>query len=569
MQFANDSNQKRSGLSLPDITAVLILLAAIAGFVALISSWTAPMPHESVAATQDFSLLKATFLSAARLIIAFVLSIVFAISVGYWASHSRLAERFVIPLIDILQSIPVLGFLPMFVLGLITIFPNMQLGLELAAILMIFTGMSWNLVLSFYGSCKTVPNEYSEVIQVAGYSRLGTLLRLELPYSMNGLVWNSMLSVAGGWFFLTICESFVLGDKSFKLVGLGTYVSNAAEKGDIKEILIGVFIIVIMLYLTDRLIWQPLLQFVERYQKSANEEDETETQIVIDFFSRSRFLSGFLRGMRRRYATRFFVPAQNAIIRRQGPLILRVLNYSIFICLGLFTAWGIWQMFDSLAEIPGSEWVKIAVVSFYSLLRVFFVLVLCAVIMIPFGLWLGSRRNLVRKLQTMIQVAAAFPAPMIFPIILTVILYLSIPMSIGSIFLMMMGAQWYLFFNVLAGAQSVPAEYVDMARLTGMGRREVLKRIYLPATFPYIITGLITAAGGAWNTSIVAELVVFRGQELITPGLGSYIAKAAYNEQYPELMAAVAVMVLLIILINRFVWARMYNLAAEKYRFES
>lgn len=559
MRFPKHRFQPLTGLTLPDLAAVVLLLATFVGALVLASHWFDPLQTQK--RELDLSLLtlpRATFLSFGRILIAYFISLFFAITIGYWAAHSRAAERWIIPLVDILQSIPVLGFLPGTVLILISIFPSTSIGLELAAILMIVTSMLWNMLLGFYASIKNIPQPYSDVIRAYGYSKIGTLLRLEVPFAVNSLAWNSMLSVAGGWFFLTICESFTLGEHNFRLIGIGTYMAVAAERGDTWAIVGGTAVMIAALLLMDFLVWQPILRWAERFQRTSSDDEEDAESRVVSFFASSKRITRVMRKLRRYYSTFFYSPPRRAR-RKLANRALRGLLWPCAILIGLFLLWALTKGIILVLSISMASWIEIFRDALFTSLRVLGVLVFAGAIMIPFGLWLGSQPVLKRKLRAVIQVVAAFPAPMIFPVLTALFLKLGLPLDIGSIFLMMFGAQWYLLFNVIAGTSSVPREYVEVAKLAGMSKIGILRNVYLPATAPFIVTGLLTAAGGAWNVSIVAEIITFRGETYVAPGLGSYIAIAAGEQRYAELIAAVAVMVILIVLVNRFVWSRMYR----------
>lgn len=565
------ANLKKIGFTLPDFAAFVVILALFGGFLYVGRHWAAPLQTPAEVMELSYSSLPtAVFLSLSRITIAFVVCLITSLLVGYWAAHSKVAEYILIPLIDIGQSIPVLGFLPGLVLAFMALFPDSHVGLEIAAVLTLYTGMAWNLMLSFYGSIKTIPREYFDIVRAYGYGRLGTFFRLELPYATNGIVWNSMLSVAGGWFFLSVCESFTLGDKSFRLMGLGSFMSQAAEQGNYMAIAAGVAIMVAILLLGDYFLWRPLLRWSEHFQRNPNlEETDDVADRMVSFFAKSQFATTILKRFGRRFASRLFVVSRrmDRLQRRRisGKWLLGVaaVVVALISLSALYTGWAM------LSSIAREEWFLIFRNAGWSMLRVFAALAICIVLMVPLGLYVGSRPNLVKRLQPLIQVIAAFPAPMIFPILISVFLWLHIPLSFGAVVLMMTGAQWYLLFNTISGAATVPPAMADVARLSGFSSARTMLQVYFPAAFPQILTGLITAAGGAWNTSIVAELVTFRGQEFIAPGLGSYIAKAAYNAKYAELFAAVTVMVLLVVLLNRFFWAYLYNLAESRYRLDA
>lgn len=559
---------RKTGFSLPDLLALALLLAVFASCFVVARYWSGPLSPPQPIDLSFGSLPYALFLSLSRIVLTYLICLITSLAVGYWAAHSKMAEKIIVPLIDIGQSIPVLGFLPGVVLFFLSLFPESRVGLEMAAIVTLYVGMAWNLMLSFYSSLKTIPREYVDIIRAYGYGRLGILLRLELPYAMNGIVWNSMLSVAGGWFFITVCESYTLGDRTFNLVGLGSYMSLAAERGDAAAQAAGISAMLLILVLADSFIWKPLLRWAERFQRMQGMEEEEDVEPVLNFFAKSKRITNFLRKVRRRYAVRFYVTQRRGKRRRQKKFDWRWAGYLSLVAMCLFSLWGVIVSLELMAGIPLSEWLLILRAALFTFLRVTVVLILSGAIMVPLGLWLGAQPRLVKRLQPVIQVIAAFPAPMIFPLMMPIFVMLSVPLSVGSVFLMMFGAQWYLLFNVMSGVAGVPPNLIEMARTTGMSTFGVIRRVYLPAAFPPILTGLMTAAGGAWNVSIVAEMVVFGGKEYVAEGLGSYIFKSASRTHYPELMAAVTVMVILIVVINRVFWARLYNLAETKYRLD-
>lgn len=558
---------RKAGFSLPDLFAFAFLMAIFVSFLAVARYWAGPPSPPQPIDLSLSSLPYALFLSLSRIGIAYLVCLVTSLAVGYWAAKSKLAEKIIVPLIDIGQSIPVLAFLPGLNMAFLAIFPESRVGLEVVAILTLYTGMTWNLMLSFYSSIKTIPREYADIIRAYGYGPLGTLLRLELPYAMNGIVWNSMLSVAGGWFFLTVCESYTLGDQSFSLVGLGSFMKVAAEKGDWTALVAGGGVMLLVLILVDALLWNPLLRWAERFQRMHAGPEDEDDEPVLNFFAKSKRITSLLRKVRHRYAVRFYV-TQRRGKRRRPKTDWRWAGYLALISLIVFSLWGVVTGIDLVSRVPLREWIVIGKGAGWTFLRVNVVLFISAVVMVPLGLWLGSKPGLVKRLLPVIQVVAAFPAPMLFPVFMMGFLALSIPLSFGSILLMMFGAQWYLLFNVISGVAGVPPHLVEVAHTTGMSTMGIIRRVYLPAAFPSIVTGFLTAAGGAWNTSIVAEVVIFRHQTYSAVGLGSYIAEATDKANYPELFAAVAVMVVLIVLVNRLFWSRLYSLAESKYRMD-
>lgn len=559
---------KKTGLSIPDVLAFTFILAVFVSFFLVARYWTGPLHPPPPIDLSLRSLPYAVFLSLSRIGLAYLVCLVTSLGVGYWAAHSRTAEKIIIPLIDIGQSVPVLAFLPGLVLVFVTLFPDSRVGLEITAVLTLYTGMAWNMMFGFYASLKTIPREYLDTIRAYGYGRLGILLRLELPYSMNVIVWNSMLSVAGGWFFLTVCESYNTGSQSFRLVGLGSFMTLAADKGDYTAMLAGGGVMLLILVATDFFLWNPLLRWAERFQRMEPLSDGEDDEPVLNFFAKSHRITSFVRKMRIRYAVRFYVNKRRGRRKLATSMHWEYLGWAVAALFVAACAMGTITAIRLVALLTLDDWKRLLVDGFWTFVRVNAVVALSALLMVPLGLWLGAQPKLVKRLQPVIQVIAAFPAPMVFPVFMAFFLWASIPLSFGSVVLMMTGAQWYLLFNVISGTAGVPERLVETARMTGMNRLGIMRRVYFPAAFPQILTGLITAAGGAWNVSIVAELVVFRGQEYSARGLGAFMMTSFQSGNYPALMAAIIVMIVLIVIVNRFFWARLYELAESKYRMD-
>jgi NitT/TauT family transport system permease protein len=539
---------KKTGLSIPDVLALTFILAVFVSFFLVARYWSGPLHPPPPIDLSLGSLPYAVFLSLSRIGLAYLVCLVTSLGVGYWAAHSRTAEKIIIPLIDIGQSVPVLAFLPGLVLVFVSLFPDSRVGLEITAVLTLYTGMAWNMMFGFYASLKTIPREYLDTIRAYGYGRLGILLRLELPYSMNVIVWNSMLSVAGGWFFLTVCESYNTGSQSFRLVGLGSFMTLAADKGDYTAMLAGGGVMLLILVATDFFLWNPLLRWAERFQRMEPLSDGEDDEPVLNFFAKSHRITSFVRKMRIRYAVRFYVNKRRGRRRLTTPMHWEYLGWAVGALFVAASALGTITAIRLVALLKLEEWRRLLVDAFLTFIRV--------------------NAVVAKRLQPVIQVIAAFPAPMVFPLFMAFFLWASIPLSFGSVVLMMTGAQWYLLFNVISGTAGVPERLVEAARITGMNRLGIMRRVYFPAAFPQILTGLITAAGGAWNVSIVAELVVFRGQEYSARGLGAYMMSSFQAGNYPALMAAIIVMIVLIVIVNRFFWARLYELAESKYRMD-
>src|SRR5438270_781530 len=423
------------------------LVGAIFGVLSLAGEWREfrPAVHIDLAPS---ALPRYVFYSLSRGLLAYVCSLAFTLTYGFWAAKDPVAQRILIPLLDILQSIPVLGFMPGVVLALARIFPGSNVGLELASILMIFTGQAWNMTFSFYHSIRSVPKDQIEAATIYRFNWWERLKWVELPFSMIGLVWNSMMSMAGGWFFLMITESFVLGSKDFRLPGIGSYMSVAVARGDVRAMIWAVVAMVTMIVVLDQLLWRPVVVWSQKFR---GEEGSSE----------------------------------------------RIASSGIF--------------------------------------------------------------------QPIVQIAAAFPAPMLFPVVIALLKATGVSLGWGSIVLMLLGTQWYILFNVIAGATAIPADLREAADSYRLDRWLRFRSLYLPAVFPYLVTGWVTAAGGAWNASIVAEYFTFRHQILTTIGLGAEISIAAERANFPALAASVILMATIVVLFNRTVWRRLYALAEERF----
>ena len=561
----------RLGLSWVDAVLLAGLAALVAGMVALAHRWEAPLRSTVEIDLSLRALPKYTLLSLARGVAAYILSLIFTLIYGTVAAHSRPAERIMIPILDILQGIPVLGFLPGLVLGMVALFPHSNVGLELACIVMIFTGQVWNMTFSFYGSLRSIPTELREAALVYRFDWWKRFRTLEVPSAMIGLVWNSMMSMAGGWFFLTVNEAFTLGKHDFRLPGIGAYMSVAIERGDPRAMAGAVVAMMTMIVAVDQLVWRPALAWAQKFKVEETEAAEVPTSWVLNLLRRSRLLPWIeqrVGDVAARLEARRGAPAAapalavDQLWRAYAP---RVVGGVLAAAALALTAWGVLHLLTLLAALHAGDWLQVAVALLFTFLRTSAALALGALWAVPAGIWIGLAPRRVRVLQPLIQVAAAFPAPMLFPLVTLAILGAGVPFSWGCVALMLLGSQWYILFNVLAGASAVPQDLREAAEVYGLGRWARWRIVYLPAVFPHLVTGLITAAGGAWNASIVAEYVRYRDTTLIAPGLGSLITQATAAANFPLLAAGVLTMSFALVMLNRLVWHRLYQLADRRY----
>jgi NitT/TauT family transport system permease protein len=532
-----------------------------------------------------------TTLSLFRGMAAYIISLLFSLAYGYWAAKDPNAGRVLIPVLDILQSIPVLGFMPGLVLALVALFPSTNVGLELAAVLMIFTGQAWNMTFSFYRSLQTVPREQREAAAIFGFDRLRLFRQVELPAATLGLVWNSMMSMAGGWFFLSVSEAFTLGQRDFRLAGLGSYMSEAMRQNNYPAQVYGIIAMVLMIVLLDQLLWRPLVAWAQKFRTEEGASSEVPTSWFLDLLRRSRLtaLPDVLHGQLRKVSkAKIAVPQVVAKGTAPPPPIGQVVapgaksfwSWSL-LPLGLLLAgmaWGMVELTLQLLHVKAGDWGMIWVDAGLTLARVVIATALATLWTVPAGLAIGLSPKLSRIFQPIIQVVASFPAPMLFGIAMTVMtvigdhLYVhdhNTVLCIGSVALMMLGTQWYILFNVIAGSMAIPNDLREAATAYHFTPMQRFRLVYLPAIFPALVTGWVTAMGGAWNASIVAEVVTWNHGEVdTTAGLGSLIAQAATDNNIPLLIASVMVMAAVVVGINRLVWRRLYDLAETRFSLE-
>jgi NitT/TauT family transport system permease protein len=502
-----------------------------------------------------------------RIMAAYVLSFIFALWYGYTANKSKWHERIMIPLLDILQSIPVLSFLPGVVLAMIALFPNSRIGVELSSILLIFTGQVWNMAFSYYNSMNTLPKELRQVAQVYGLSRYQRFIKIELPFSAIGLIWNSMLSIAGGWFFLMACEMFVLKDRDFRLPGIGSYIQTAANHGDIGHVLYGLGTMVLIIILFDILLWRPLIAWSQKFRfDTVNAEDEPES-FVLNLLRRSTLQKWVIAraSILNRRLDKFFRSQEGKRTDRTWKKVVKFFMTGTI--LGLLL-WAAVKAIGALVSVSGNEYLLIIKSAFFSLLRTGSAILLALLWTVPLGVLIGLNRNVAKVMQPIIQILASVPATAVFPVIILFLIKLGGGLDIGAIFLMLLGTQWYILFNVIAGASAIPNDLREVARIYGIKGIKRWKVLILPGIFPYLVTGLITATGGAWNSTIVAEHVTFGGKTMVTTGLGALISSATLEGNFRLLLASTITMAIIVVGINRLLWKRAFQIAKERYRLE-
>jgi len=559
-----------------DIAVFLFVFAAIYGVYAIGRSWLGPVAPQAQISQSPRALPLYALYSLVRIGLAYGLSLIFALGYGYLAASSRRAEVVLVPLLDILQSIPVLSFLPGVMLAMVALIPHRQIGVELGSILLIFTGQVWNIAFSFYSSLKSEPRELKEAARIYRFGRWQRFAELDLPFATIGLVWNSMMSVAGGWFFLMACEMFVLGDRDFRLPGLGSFLQTAASHGDTRAILWGLGAMIAVIVLLDQLVWRPIISWADKFKFEQVESASVNPNTLLSLIGRASLV---IRGYRlvfrpiinwltltfatgaRRAAESFPTPKKEGSRR----WLLGILAATVTVGLGF-------AVFHGVRELSGlhrEDYLGLLRSAGLTFARVNAALLIGALWTVPAGVAIGSSPRLARVAQPLAQLAASIPATALFPVILLFFIRMRGGLELAAMALMLLGTQWYILFNVIAGTMAIPTDLKEAARIFGFSGWERWRRLILPAIFPYLVTGMVTASGGAWNASIIAEYFHFQGRIVSTAGLGSTISRASDSGRFDVLLASTLIMAIVVVLINRLVWRRLYRLASSRFKLET
>src|SRR5262252_7914853 len=515
---------------LPDLLMFSAAFALFYGVLMVGRIWLGPFTPEVEISRSLLALPAYAGYSLLRISIAYALSLAFTLVYGYIAAYNPRAERFMIPLLDVLQSIPVLSFLPGVMLAMVALFPGRQLGVEAGVILLIFTGQVWNMAFSFYASLKSIPKEMREAAKVYGFNWWQRFIEMELPFAAIGLVWNSMMSVAGGWFFLMACEMFVLGSRDFRLPGLGSYLQTAASNGDTRSILWGIATMIAVIVLLDQFVWRPVIAWAEKFKVEQVESTDAPRSWALDLFRHSRGLAHLqnrtIRPLRERLMMYFSRQHSTTEVEQSSPWkvwFTRLIGVILIAAVG----YGVVRIVMLLSGLERWEIHEAGIGLLATFFRVNLALLLGALWTIPAGVAIGFNPRLARIAQPLAQIAASVPATALFPVILLALIRLGGGLGIGSIVLMLLGTQWYLLFNVIAGATAIPTELVEACTIFRFSRWERWQKLILPAIFPYLVTALVTASGGAWNASIIAEYYHLKDQVFSTVGLGALISQAS------------------------------------------
>ncbi|MHB8628099.1 MAG: ABC transporter permease [Aggregatilineales bacterium] len=509
--------------------------------------------------------------SALRMFAGLFLSIVFTLSYGYAAAKSRRAARVLVPLLDVLQSVPVLGFLSFIVPMLVALSPGSVIGLEFASIFAIFTAQAWNMTFSFYHSLITLPTDMKEAARLYHLPLWQRFIRLEVPSAMIGLIWNGMMSFGGAWFFLAASEAISVNNRNYTLPGVGSYVALAISGQNWGALAWALVTMITMIVLIDQLFWRPLVAWTERFKFEESESGDAAQSWFLDLLKRSQILSrgsAALSPLTEWIGNRLAkvtIPRERVTVNVQRQERIDQ-TYNGVLIVGLIAAVIYLVVFIHNGGIMLDEVAKVLVYGLITFVRVMVLIVVAALIWTPIGVYIGLHPRFSQYAQPVVQILASFPANFLFPLATIFFLQAHISINIGGILLMALGTQWYILFNSIAGAIALPNDLREMATNMGLRGWRKWRDVLLPGIFPAWVTGAITASGGAWNASIVAEIVTWGSTTLTATGLGAYVAQQSASGDSARLVLGISVMSLFVVGVNRLFWQRLYHLAETRYR---
>jgi NitT/TauT family transport system permease protein len=577
----NESRPTAAVRQEPKFWVDLVVLGALAalffGLVQITSEWHHPIKSVEPINLALSALPKYALFSFARGWIAYFFSFLFTVLVASWAFYDPRAHRYILPALDILQSIPVLGFLPGLTLALVALFPHSNAGLELACVLAIFTGQVWNMVFSYFDSLRGTPGDFRMLSKLYNLNWWQRFWRLELPFGAQGLLYNSMVSMAAGWFFLSVCEAPPpIDGVSYTVPGLGSYIQAATDNGDTRAKIFGMLAMGIVIIVVDRLIWWPLVVWSRKFKLDdfgGNRAPKNQLQLWLARSLAVQTMATAWNAFTAKVLGPAIPPSEaTSLVEPGGVLpkknILGRVVYRLFVVgLVALLAWGAYTLFLLLKPVKIGAWEEILADTGFSFLRVIASVLIGTLWTVPLGVWIGLNPKLSNRLQPFIQFAASFPSPMLYPWLVAVVLFAHGTLQTGSVLLILFGTQWYILFNVAASAAAIPNDIISCSEILHLSGWSRWTKFLLPAILPGLVTGWITAAGGAWNATIVSEIVTVGKTTYTATGLGAYITNASNANDFSDLTAAVIVMAVVVVTINRLVWKRLQNLANERCRF--
>jgi NitT/TauT family transport system permease protein len=557
-----------------DVIALAAVMAALVGIVRAFHGMAIPLPEASVhAISLKYSALPYYALrTTLRMFAALAASLVFTFTYATLAAKSRRAEIVLVPVLDILQSVPILGFLSFTVTFFLGLFPGSILGAECAAIFAIFTSQAWNMAFSFYQSLRTVPRDLDEVTRGFRLTGWQKFWQLEAPFAVPGLIWNMMMSMSGGWFFVVAAEAITVGDTTITLPGVGSYIAAANAQGRWDAVLAAVVTMGIVILLYDQLLFRPIIAWAGKFRVELSVGQAVESSWVLELLQRTYWIrSGFrplFRGLRSVSLLRIAFPQSwSRQSAAASPATSRALDALWILIIGAVAIWGAWSVIGYVeTELGWSDVLDVLVLTFYTLLRVVVLMALATVVWVPISVWVGLRPRVAERIQPLAQFLAAFPVNLLFGGAVSIVLAFNLNPDIWLSLLIVFGTQWYIVFNVIAGATAFPNDLREVSASFRIKGWNWWKNVILPGIMPYYFTGAITASGGSWNASIVAEYVKWKDHTVEAHGVGSYIAQATEKGDFPRIVLGVAIMSIVVTIFNRLFWRQLYAYAERRLR---
>ncbi|MCO7252973.1 MULTISPECIES: ABC transporter permease [Dickeya] len=505
-----------------------------------------------------------------RMFVALAVSLLFTLVIATLAAKSRKAEMVIIPALDILQSVPVLGFLTFTVTFFMGLFPGRQMGVECAAIFAIFTSQAWNMAFSFFQSLRTLPADLSEVSQQFGFSPWRRFIRLELPFAIPGLVWNMMMSMSGGWFFVVASEAITVGNTTVSLPGIGSWLALAIAQENLTAIAWAVVAMTVVIVLYDQLLFRPVVAWADKFRFEQTASQKRPRSWVYDLVRRTHISTAIINVLSWPFYTLAALrwPSVPRFLRHTPSPRYNKITDRLWLALVIIgVVAGVVQLVQYIgASLGMADVIAVFGMGLATLARVVVLIALASVIWVPIGVWIGLQPSVAERLQPLAQFLAAFPANVLFPFAVILIAGFNLNPDIWLSPLMVLGTQWYILFNVIAGTAALPTDLLEAARIYGIRRWQWWRQVALPGIFPYYVTGALTASGGSWNASIVSESISWGKQHLEATGLGAYIANATTAADFHQVALGIAVMSVFVIAFNRLLWRPLYQFAERRLR---
>ena len=566
---------RRSLPSYWDAAAFVLVIAVLVAIVSGSHGVAVPLPPpEQAPVDLDYwNLPYYALRTTLRMFAALIASLIFTFTYATICAKSRRAEMVLIPVLDVLQSVPILGFLSFTVTFFLNLFPGQVLGAECAAVFAIFTSQAWNMAFSFYQSMRTVPKDLDEVsrgFQLTGWQKFW---QLEAPFAVPGLVWNTMMSMSGGWFFVVAAEAITVGDTTIKLPGIGSYLAVAIDGQRLDAVFAAVVAMLFVILAYDQILFRPVVAWAGKFRVELTAGDVDNESWVLTIFKRSRWIQALLWPLgwvlRRIAFLPLRFPRVPVLSARPAPGFSRIMDVLWYILIAVGVVWSGWMVVDFVSTTLG--WADVGEafkLTFFTMIRVVGLIFLASIVWVPVGVWIGLRPKVADIIQPIAQFLAAFPVNVVFPFVVVGVIYFNLNPDIWLSFLIVFGTQWYILFNVIAGASAFPHDLREAAENFHVKGWLWWKSVMLPGIFPYYFTGALTASGGSWNAAIVAEYVKWGQDKVSAHGIGSYISIATDAGDFPRIVLGVAMMSIFVTMLNRFVWRRLFTMAERRLRLD-